>query len=405
MSKTKTTSKDIRNNYRKSNPQFSKSLIRFKTSNPFNSKNKGNTNENTNNMKKHSSIFPHMSLTNNSKMSDTNNSDSSIDIRSSFQKSSKKEKIFFSSFTNLTTTQENNFQLNSSYDNINKMSNNKYIKDINLQTKIKQVLMKECQEDNVIKKKNTFLQLPGMSRNMNSFSISKSPNKSSSKELGNVLSEIEFDNLSKIPSQRSIVEEKDDFSKNSTLINKSCADNCDGIGKMIKRDPQSSSGKLLELKKANKMISSNSIFELKKVRTPMLDARKPIKKKKKKEKINKQLNIISKNIETTSRNINNPGEFYMNFFNNIIAKESKSINGEDDSQKNNILSVYAGSKLKDSQISGESNNNSQSNMDSFIPCIENKIKEGDTSNNNSHLNLKLDLSIKKCKTKQRSSFK
>ena len=405
MSKTKTTSNDVRNNYQKANPKLSKSFIKFTGLNPFNSNNMDYTNENKNNTKKHSSIFPNMSLTNNSKMSDTNNSDSSIDIRSSFQKSPKKEKIFYSSFTNLTTTQENNFQLNSSYDNINKISNNKYIKDINLQTKIKQVLMNECLEGNVIKKKNTFLQLPGMTRNMNSLGIPKSSNKASSRELGNVLSEIEFDNLNNYPSQMSIAEEKDDFSKNSTLINKSCADNCDGIPKMLKKDQKSSSGKLLEIKKANKMISSNSIFDLKKVRTPMLESRKPIKKKKKKEKINKQLNIISKNIETTSRNINNPGEFYMNFFNNIIAKESKSMNGEDDSQKNNILSVYAGSKLKDSQISGESNNNSQSNMDSFSPSKENKAKEGNISNMNSNSFLKLDVSIKKSKTKQKSSFK
>jgi hypothetical protein len=407
MSKTKTTSREIRNVSRKSNPRFSKTLIKFKTSNSFNSKSGGNTIENKNKVYKneHSSIFPNYCLTNNSKMSDTNNSDSSLDIRSSFQKSkTKKEKIFFSSFTNLTTTQENTFQLNSSYDNINKISNNKYIKDINLQTKVKQVLMNECMDDNnSIKKRNTFLQLPGMSRNLNTCGASKSSIKASSRDLGIVLSEVEIENLSQCPSQRSIVEENN-FSKNSTLVNKSCADNYDGNAQ-TKKDPQNSSGKLLELKKINKMVSSKSIFDLKKVRTPMLEARKPIKKKKKKEKINKQLNIISKNIETTSRNINNPGEFYMNFFNNIIAQENKSVNGDDASKKNNILNAYAGTKPKDSQINSESNNNSQSNMDSFIPCIENKIKEGDTSNNNSHLNLKLDLSIKKCKTKQRSSFK
>jgi hypothetical protein len=407
MSKTKTTSREIRNVSRKSNPRFSKTLIKFKTSNSFNSKSGGNTIENKNKVYKneHSSIFPNYCLTNNSKMSDTNNSDSSLDIRSNFQKSqTKKEKIFFSSFTNLTTTQENTFQLNSSYDNINKISNNKYIKDINLQTKVKQVLMNECMDDNnSIKKRNTFLQLPGMSRNLNTCGASKSSIKASSRDLGIVLSEVEIENLSQCPSQRSIVEENN-FSKNSTLVNKSCADNYDGNAQ-TKKDPQNSSGKLLELKKMNKMVSSKSIFDLKKVRTPMLEARKPIKKKKKKEKINKQLNIISKNIETTSRNINNPGEFYMNFFNNIIAKESKSMNGEDDSQKNNILSVYAGSKLKDSQISGESNNNSQSNMDSFSPSKENKAKEVNISNSNSNSFLKFDVSIKKSKTKQKSSFK
>ena len=410
MSKTKTTTRELRKNYRKSNPIFSKTLIKFNTSNSFNSKdNGGNNNEKQNTIykKKHSSIFPNVCLTNNSRMSDTNNSDSSINIRSSFQKSkTKKEKIFYSSFTNLTTTQEKSFQLNSSYDNINKISNNKYIKDINLQTKIKQVLMKECMEDNFIKKKNTFLQLPGMSKNLNTYSLLKSSNKGSSRssrELPGLSEEVEFENLSQCPSQRTIVEENEENSKNTSIINKT--DNSEGNLKN-RKEALCSSGKLLELRKPNKMISSKSIFDLKKVRTPMLDARKPIKKKKKAEKINKQLNIISKNIETTSRNINNPGEFYMNFFNNIIAQENKSVNGDDDSKKNNILNVYAGSKMKDSQIS-ENSNLSKNILDSFIPYKENKTKEinGSTSNNNSHLNLNLEVSIKKSKTKQRSSFK
>jgi hypothetical protein len=335
-------------------------------------------------------------------MSDTNNSDSSINIRSSFRQSkTKKEKIFYSSFTNLTTTQENTFQLNSSYDNINKISNNKYIKDINLQTKIRQILMNECIEGNFIKKKNTFLQLPGMSKNLNSYSLLKSSNKASSRELPN-LSEVEFEDLSQCPSQRTIVEERDAVSKDTTtIINKS--DNSEGNSK-IKKDAMCSSGKLLELRRPNKMVSSKSIFDMKKVRTPMLEARKPIKKKKKAEKINKQLNIISKNIETTSRNINNPGEFYMNFFNNIIAQENKSVNGDDDSKKNNILNAYAGSKMKDSKIS-EHSNISQNILDSFIPYKEEKSKDGNISNSNSNLNLKLEVSIKKSKTKQKSSFK
>ena len=406
MSKTKTTTRDLRKNYRKSNPQFSKSLIKFNTSNSFNSKNNGGHHEKPNNnyKEKHSSIFPNLCLTNNSKMNDTNNSDSSINIRSSFQKSkTKKEKIFYSSFTNLTTTQEKSFQLNSSYDNINKISNNKYIKDINLQTKIKQVLMSECMEENFIKKKNSFLQLPGMRKNLNSYSLLKSSVKGSSRELRELpdLSEVEFENLSQCPSQRTVIEDKDVLSKNTTIINKN--DTSEGYSKN-RKEAMYSSGKLLELRKPNKLISSKSIFDMKKVRTPLLDSRKPIKKRKKTEKINKQLNIISKNIETTSKNINNPGEFYMNLFNNIIAQENKSVNGEDDSKKNSILNAYAGNKMKDSQVSGQSNI-SQSILDSFIPFKENKAKEGNTSTNNSNLNLKLEVSIKKSKTKQKSSFK
>ena len=409
-SKTKTTTRELRKNYRKSNPIFSKTLIKFNTSNSFNSKdNGGNNNEkqNTNYKKNHSSIFPNVCLTNNSRMSDINNSDSSINIRSSFKKSKiKKEKIFYSSFTNLTTTQEMSFQLNSSYDNINKILNNKYIKDKNLQTKIKQIIMKECMEDNFFKKKNSFLQLPGMSKNLNTYSLLNSSNKGSPRsysELPSLSQEVEFENLSQCPSQRTIVEENGENIKNSIIINKT--DNSERNLKNRKEE-LCSSGNLLELRKPNKMISSKSIFDLKKVRTPMLDARKSIKKKKKTEKINKQLNIISKNIETTSRSINNPEEFYMNFFNNIIAQENKSVNGDDDSKKNNIFNAYAGSKLKDSQISKYSNI-SQNILDSFIPYKENKTKEinGSTSNNNLNLNLNLEVSIKKSKTKRKSSFK
>ena len=75
----------------------------------------------------------------------------------------KKDKVNHTTFTNLITTQEKSFQLNSSYDNINTISNNKYIKDINLQSKIKEVLIRECMEGKFLKKKSTFLQIPNFS--------------------------------------------------------------------------------------------------------------------------------------------------------------------------------------------------------------------------------------------------
>ena len=46
---------------------------------------------------------------------------------------------------------------------------------------------------------------------------------------------------------------------------------------------------------------------------------------KKSNKISRQLNIITKNIENTSNNINNPDEFYSNFFKSIIDKKSQMI--------------------------------------------------------------------------------
>ena len=48
--------------------------------------------------------------------------------------------------------------------------------------------------------------------------------------------------------------------------------------------------------------------------------------KKKLVKVNRKLNTISKNIENANNAINNPNEFYMNFFNNIIQDIDKTDN-------------------------------------------------------------------------------
>jgi hypothetical protein len=129
---------------------LSRSLRKSKTKN-----NRSNSEGNTNISKRFSMNQKARYYTNSSNLSSTKN------INLFYKKShTKKEKLLYNAFTNLTTTQENTFQLNSSYDNINKISNNKYIKDINLQTKIKQVLINECSPANLLKKKTAFLRLP-----------------------------------------------------------------------------------------------------------------------------------------------------------------------------------------------------------------------------------------------------
>ena len=79
----------------------------------------------------------------------------------------------------------------------------------------------------------------------------------------------------------------------------------------------------------------------------------PIRGKKKqlnkKSLIGIKLNVISKNIQNANEAINNPNEFYINFFNNIIQKES-SVNINEDNEKikkNTKLSssvIYTGNK-------------------------------------------------------------
>ena len=60
--------------------------------------------------------------------------------------------------------------------------------------------------------------------------------------------------------------------------------------------------------------------------------------RKKPGKINKQLNIITKNIENTNDNINNPDNFYLKFFKNIINKETQ-INNSNNSKTLKIRNI------------------------------------------------------------------
>ena len=245
----------------------------------------------------------------------------------------KKEKLLYNAFTNLTTTQENTFQLNSSYDNINKISNNKYIKDINLQTKIKQVLINECSPANLLKKKTAFLRLPN---NVDEYT-SKTPK--SSKGSNNKLFSI-FLNDTKVENNMSDSNNESPSVANSLSYGGSVKSDMNDINsnnKKTKREKLESSGKIfLQIKKSDNFASTRNIIDLRKINTPILEGRK-LKRKKKPEKINKQLNIISKNIKNTSHNINNPQDFYFNLFNNIIAKEKSCVEEEGKDSGSNTL--------------------------------------------------------------------
>ena len=82
----------------------------------------------------------------------------------------------------------------------------------------------------------------------------------------------------------------------------------------------------------------------------------------------------------------------MNFFNNIIAQESKSMNGDENNDKANsikILKVPSNSKLGESQLSKGKNSMEQSLLDSILSLKENKSKD----------------SFNKMKSKHKSGFK
>lgn len=80
----------------------------------------------------------------------SNSTNNSNDINNFIDKKqsikTNKEKIYYNSFINLSSTKENSFLINSSYENINKFSNNKYINDITLRKKTKQFIINECKK-------------------------------------------------------------------------------------------------------------------------------------------------------------------------------------------------------------------------------------------------------------------
>ena len=207
---------------------------------------------------KHSSIKPITSLSKVSKdRNDSNNSNISSHKTNNLYKKSYtgKEKLLYNAFTNLTTTQENTFQLNSSYDNINKISNNKYIKDINLQSKIRQVLMKECsQSNNCLKKKNTFLKLP-----IKIFDNTPKPSHKSLKSFGSFINDIQAEN------------NRSDSSKNKSAYREGIKtennddDNDNSTNKKSKRENLESSSKII-MKKNNKFSSCRNVIDLRKIK-------------------------------------------------------------------------------------------------------------------------------------------
>ena len=328
---------------------------------------------------KRSSLNSHYFISNLSQMINDINNSSLSDSSEIYKKLlPKKEKVHPTTFTNLITTQEKSFQLNSSYDNINTISNNKYIK-------------RECMEGKFLKKKSTFLQIPNFSN------ISNFTPKNKIKKINSVSNEIDsvkfcyFQPRFSHATQMIINENRVNTSTNRKLYKSPTVEGTK-TEEQKKREILNSLNKLYDLKKDKIM----NIYDPKKLNTPVLEPRrlksKNTKTKKKPERISKQLSIISKNIENTSKNINNPGEFYMNFFNNIIAKESKTMNGEENRDKLNsskILKNYSTSKLRETRISKGKNSMEQSLYDSFISLRENKRKD----------------SFNKTKTKHKSAFK
>ena len=230
---------------------------------------------------------------------------------SSYSKNDLKqnEKLFFPSFSHLKNIKEISFHLDSSYENLNSISNNVYISNYNLQSKTKKYLINECDKIcNEISKINT----------LNKNKLNAKVIITKEKNFLSLIDEIKMED--KIKSVKSF-----DMSK-------------------------------LNSKKTKKNESSRNL--IKRNKSKVFDGLnkqqrcKTIKKRRKSELLaNKKLNIITKNINGANKNINNPEEFYADFFKNIISKETSDFNNNNKEEKKNI-------SVNENSVIHKGNNNS-----------------------------------------------
>ena len=230
-------------------------------------------------------------------------------LNSSF---SKNEKLYYSSFINLCSTKENSLLFSSSYENINIISKNMYINDFNLQNKIKNIILDELnnkKSDISLKKRNTNYQY---SHNFSSHEMQLNSNKNNIKpRFNNTIIQKPLKHCSSL---------KKLGKKSRTIRNELSNDKSEKSLSVVKNDNRRS---IFGLR--------NSIKNSRKFRGS--EAQNKIKRKISKKqlvKVKKKLSVITQNIQNTNKAINNPNEFYMNFFNNIIQKETFDVANDDD---------------------------------------------------------------------------
>ena len=208
----------------------------------------------------------------------------------------KNEDIYFNAFIHLNSTKENSLQINSSYENINKLSNNKYFTDQNLQNKTKQFLIKECSREALSKFHHSPTQAQ---RRRSSLQMFNSLNDNISLDEPSFKAGSNKNNFKK---EKSLDKRENNFRKRHSSI--------------------SSNNKILKNLSRFASIKTNMKHNYN-INSPTKIKRKLTKQKL--VKVKEKLNTITRNIENTNNAINNPNEFYMNFFNNIIKQKTLNI--------------------------------------------------------------------------------
>ena len=175
---------------------------------------------------------------------------------------------------------EISFTINSEYENLDSLSNHKFSKSVELRNKIKKILIED----------NTIITLK--SNLMSQKKKSESPNKISFLNLDSIQSHSSRTNIE-------AMENKKKYNKSNSI--------------KIKRNENNN------INKKGLLPRKSFAFGFKNNKRPNL------------------LNVISQNIEKNQMNLNNPDEFYSEYFSNILTKKVPQINNCKNSFINNTI--------------------------------------------------------------------
>ena len=203
-------------------------------------------------------------------------------------------------FKNLEISSESTLDINSSYENINSLTNYNYISDEELRKKTKKFLLGECGINLNISEKNI--------KKINVFERSHSKKSQSSNALSSLLSSTNDKKGKKIKNVSSL----QSFQTNKNRFNKPKMSIIKGTSFLQKMNSTLGGSESKSNKNIYKFRNSGGGIKEKE------------KDKIKKHKRKKEMFMISNNIKQNSENLNNPDMFYAGLFNNIMEKQKKN---------------------------------------------------------------------------------
>ena len=219
---------------------------------------------------------------------------------------------------NYEITKENSIEIDSSYENINKITNYKYISDKKLEEQTKTFLINKCKKPVV-----HFANIDNKKNIIKNFEPINVQNTNNNKEMPIRAS---YDNISKISKySKSNLEEMEHFKKGFIKnFTKSINQNQSNL-KFIRefKNRLSLGGNCFTSKDLIKIEKKDESQKKKnEENSPKNNKNKNNKKKKKKN----ELEIITTNLQKSSQNLNQPDIFYAGLFSKLITKRGNEQN-------------------------------------------------------------------------------